>query len=43
MYLPEQFAENDTVTLHDLIAAVPLGTLVTFGAEGEPESSPHRQ
>ncbi len=34
MYLPEQFTENDTATLHDLIAAFPLGTLVTFGADG---------
>ncbi|MGA7669127.1 MAG: FMN-binding negative transcriptional regulator [Nitrolancea sp.] len=34
MYLPEQFAEHDTATLHDLIAAFPLGTLVTAGADG---------
>jgi len=34
MYLPDHFAENDTATLHDLIAAFPLGTLVTVGSDG---------
>ena len=34
VYLPEHFAETDTTTMHRLIRAFPLGTLVTPGAEG---------
>jgi len=34
VYLPEHFAETDTATMHRLIRAFPLGTLVTLGAEG---------
>ena len=34
VYLPEHFAETDTATMHQLIRAVPLGTLVTLDAEG---------
>ena len=34
MYLPEHFAEHDPAVLHGLIAAHPLGTLVTLGADG---------
>ena len=34
MYLPEHFAEHDPVALHGLIAAHPLGTLVTLGVDG---------
>jgi transcriptional regulator len=34
MYVPEHFAESDTVAMHRLIQAFPLGTLVTLGADG---------
>jgi transcriptional regulator len=34
VYLPDHFAETDTAAMHQLIRAVPLGTLVTLGAEG---------
>lgn len=34
MYLPEHFAERDPAVLHGLIAAHPLGALVTLGADG---------
>lgn len=34
MYLPDHFAERDRAALHGLIAAHPLGTLVTVGAAG---------
>lgn len=34
MYLPEHFAEHDPAALHGLIAAHPLGALVTVGADG---------
>ena len=34
MYLPGHFAERDPAVLRGLIAAHPLGTLVTIGAEG---------
>ncbi|HUN92627.1 MAG TPA: FMN-binding negative transcriptional regulator [Burkholderiaceae bacterium] len=33
MYLPEHFAEHDVPTLHALIRAHPLATLVTAGAD----------
>lgn len=34
MYLPPHFAESRTEVLRDLIAAHPLGALVTFGPDG---------
>lgn len=34
MYVPAHFAETDTGVLHDLIAANPLGVLITHGAGG---------
>jgi transcriptional regulator len=34
VYLPPHFAETDTAALHELIRAVPLGTLITVGSEG---------
>jgi transcriptional regulator len=34
VYMPQHFEETDTATLHRLIAAFPLGTLVTLGGEG---------
>lgn len=34
MYLPEHFAESRPDAMHDLIAAFPLATLVTLGADG---------
>ena len=34
MYLPEHFAENNSSELHALIAANPLGALVTNGPDG---------
>ena len=34
MYLPEHFAEHDPAELRRLIAAHPLGTLVTLGSDG---------
>ncbi len=34
MYLPPHFAETRPAILHDLIAAHPLGTLVTLGSTG---------
>lgn len=34
MYIPKHFAENDPATLHDLMRAFPLATLVTQGPDG---------
>ena len=34
VYLPPHFAETDTTALYHLIAAAPLGTLITAGADG---------
>ena len=34
MYLPKHFAQTDIATLHALIGAHPLATLVTHGPEG---------
>ena len=34
MYIPSQFEENRLEVLHGLIAANPLGTLVTLASDG---------
>jgi transcriptional regulator len=34
VYLPPQFAETDPGTMHELIRAFPLGTLITLGSDG---------
>jgi len=36
MYLPKHFAEHQPQSLHGLIRAHPLGTLITLGSDGEP-------
>ena len=34
MYIPKHFDESDTATLHALMQAQPLATLITLGSSG---------